>query len=176
MDNRKVQHRGRPRKHETEEEWRVARASTQARYYERNRLEINDGMRHRYHSKKPPHIKSRRCRPREQDSEHTVPSSSKGSQAISSKAAVCVRLLRGIKLCCGQLMALTGNNSTKYIGCLCSDYLGAKEENIATLEEALSNIVKIYDNANRDLQRIYGVWSVTNISRRGGTCQQACRY
>lgn len=66
-----------------------------------------------------------------------------------------MRLLRGIKLCRGQLMALTGNNSTKYIGRLCSDYLGTKEENIATLEEALSSIVKIYDNANQDLQKIY---------------------
>ncbi|PBK79801.1 hypothetical protein ARMGADRAFT_1040523 [Armillaria gallica] len=89
--------------------------------------------------KKPPHIKSQQHRPQKQDSEHTVPLSSKGFQAIPLKVAIH----------------------------LCSDYLDAKEENIATIEEALSNIVKIYDNANWDLQRIYTEFGASPIFHKG---------
>ncbi|SJL17577.1 uncharacterized protein ARMOST_21129 [Armillaria ostoyae] len=139
---------GWPRKYFTEEEKKDARAVIQVWYYGRNREDINADMRHRYHTQKPSNI---------------APSPSTTSASMSNQQTLCVQWLRQIRLHRGQLMALTGNNAGKYIGHLCSGFLCTQDESMATLEDALSKVKKIYDDANGNLQMIYSESGVSPV-------------
>ncbi|PBK68455.1 hypothetical protein ARMSODRAFT_975861 [Armillaria solidipes] len=157
MAETRTQHHGRPQKYETDEERRVARVSTQARYYESNHLEIKD-------ARNPPTSSLNVNGQENRNMQYHHP---RKKPKLSPKAASCACLLRQIKLRCGELMVLTGNNPAKFIGHACSEYLCTEEENIAKLEEALANVEKLYDYANEDLQNLYAESGASPIFHEG---------
>ncbi len=60
-------------------------------------------------------------------------------------------------------MALTGNNTSKYIGHLCLGFLSSMDESIGPLEDALVKMNSIHSDANNDLQSIYLVAGLSPI-------------